>query len=76
MKNAQISTGVRVKKRGDQTGKICKHPNMVAKLTLPFFFFEFQNPRAVPFIRIFILHTKIGPLDHSAAICLKRTECA
>ena len=53
MKNAQISTGVRVKKRGDQTEKICKHPNMVAKLSLPLIFFEFQNPWAVPLIRIF-----------------------
>ena len=73
MKNAQISTGVRVKKRGDQTEKICKHPNMVAKLSLPLIFFEFQNPWAVPLIR---LHTKIGPLDHSVPICLKHTECA
>ena len=53
MKNAHISTGVYVKKRGDQTGKIGKHPNVVAKLSLPLFFFEFQNPRAVRLIRIF-----------------------
>ena len=53
MKNAHISTGVHVKKRGDQTGKIGKHPNMAAKLSLPLFFFEFQNPRAVPLIRKF-----------------------
>ena len=55
MKNVHISTGVHVKKRGDQTGKIGKHPNMIAKLSLPLFFFEFQNPRAVPLIRKFYI---------------------
>ena len=53
MKNAHISTGVHVKKRGDQTGNIGKHPNMAAKLSLSLFFFEFQSPRAVRLIRIF-----------------------
>ena len=55
MKNAHISTGVHVKKRGDQTGKIGKHPNMAAKLSLPLFFFEFQNPQAFPLIRKFYI---------------------
>ena len=55
MKNVHISTGVHVKKRGDQTGKIGKHPNMAAKLSLPLFFFGFQNARAVPLIRIFYI---------------------
>ena len=53
MKNAHISTGVQVKKRGDQTGIIDKHPNMAAKLSLTLFLFEFQNPRAVRLIGIF-----------------------